>query len=458
MNSFVLDEIDGCFQRGTPFAPTVERNLYLEARVRHATKRHIYLQAIFALAAALAMTTVACSSEQGAPAKKTGTAGAAAGELDGDSGTAATHGTGDVGTTGVGGIAESESGGLAVDSVVYYDPSGLTPEQIFSRKQEIGNGLLGDLVRSDIRSARGETLYYTGAGQDTLREQLHVLVNNRAATLDADTLEGDRQFARVIRLADFEVDWSRRLGVLNFRFDRNGRETSARLEGYVDENMRFTVGSVYRHPYIEAEAACMDISGGCRTVHVRVKDASTGKIRTAHLLARHTNATLYIEGNEPGVSKNPEYDRLMSILLKTVKNPSSYNVVNKLTITTSETIGGASAFAVRMGFRLLDQTGKYVSDAMQFTGPLVKPQASDQALVGANVSSHLTYINGVAVPVSGRIVETVRGARLLKNDGHGNLQLEVTVRNVALGGAEDRVVLTIARIHTPTMAVRIQAN
>lgn len=454
-----------------------------------------YVQAIFALAAALALTT-ACSKQQDGAQPKPGAApansaaakaapGAAkpsptpTNELDKASGqSAAAHKRGeDLGTTNVGQVREREPdpGAVAdpaqltakihqmdprVESVVYYDPSGQSPDQIFSKKAALdqAGAFLGEKVASDIRSGAGETLYYTGAGQDTLREQLYVLVNNQEAMLDPQSRAENKALAQSIQLSSFEVDWASRRGKLAFKFLRNGNKAQIEMEGAVDEVMQYRVGSISRYPFVMADVACMDLSGGCKTVHVKVQDASSGKIRTAHMIARHTSASLYIEGNAPGVSKNPEYDRLMSILLNTTKNPSGYNVVNKLTLTTSETIGGASNFAITMHMNLLDQWNRSMPDLVQVTGPLAKPKSNDQPNVGITVSPAITEINGVVVPVEGRLVDVIRDARLLKNDGRGNLQVELTVRSATADSSVDRIVLTVARIHTPTTQLRLPMN
>jgi len=77
------------------------------------------------------------------------------------------------------------------------------------------------------------------------------------------------------------------------------------------------------------------------------------------------------------------------------------------------------------------------------------------------VSPALTVVNGEIVPTEaigtqGRFVDTVLpGPRLVRNDGRGNLQLDLTVRAATINAREDRIRLTIARIHTPTSGVRL---
>ncbi|CAN5677935.1 hypothetical protein BH10BDE1_BH10BDE1_17140 [soil metagenome] len=481
----------------------------------------LYVQAIFALAAALALTTSACgksdSGGNAVPAQKatapattnTNTVGKVAGtgkaELDKTSSTSSSQKvqrgqdtvTGDVasatGTDQRKGLTEYTGPGepdplaelaeakpevrtavkmtapepLEEESVVYYNQNGLTPDQIFAKKAAIrANGaFVGERVRSDIVSANGDALYYTGGGQDTLRDQLYVLVNENAQQVDAATRAGDKELAQTIQLSSFSVDWSRRRADLNFKFERIGSTgvptmTRVHMEGPVDALTRFKVRDLKRAPYLEAEVACMDISGGCQTVHIKIKDSSTGRIQTAHMIARHTNASLYIDGNPQGVARNSEYDRLMTVLLNTANQPSGENVVDQLTMTTSETIGGASNFAVTMKMRLMDQYGRTGGDTVELSGPLAKPRGNDNPNVSVLVSPALTVINGEIVPTQaigtqGRFVDTVREGRLVRNDGRGNLQLEMTVRAAAIDAKEDKIRLTISRIHTPTSGVRL---
>ncbi len=472
----------------------------------------LYVQAIFALAAALALSTSACGKKDGGtgavPAKtavapavvNTSTIGSVAGtggtpssvpgELDTDSSKSSMDKVnGDEGgpleeyfpSTGSASRGEPDpqapkpSGPAAVEplkveSVVYHDKHGMTPDQIFSRKADVetDGAFVGEHVRSDIVSSNGEALYYSGSSDDLLREELYTLVNENARTVDEKTRAGDKELAQTIQLSSFTVDHNLNRAELNFRFERMGPQGvivphNVTMQGPVDGLLRFKVGDLNSGPRMEAEVACMDNSGGCMTVHIKVKDFSTDCVRVAHMIARRTNATLYIEGNSPGVSKNAEYDRFMSLMLNTVYRPRGQNVVNHLTMTTSETIGGASNFSVTMKMRLMDQYGRTGSDTVEVSGPLAKPYGHSRMNVGLNVAPALTVINGEIVPTAaigtqGRIIDTIRQGRLIQNDGRGNLQFDLTVRSAAIGAKEDRIRLTVARIHTPTGRSRLSMH
>lgn len=461
--------------------------------------RSLYFTGLFSVVAALSLMT-ACGKQNGATphagsapiadgavaGKTTGAAVAGAqdkqvSELDQGSGSSASHSSDDRGTTNVGSVFNSEpdptivaepaSGTITtqeaavekvramdsrVESVIYYDPSGMTPDQIFTKKAQVraSGAVVGERVASDITSGSGQTLFYSGASHDTLREQLYLLVNDYESKLDSVQRSENKALAQSIQLSNFSVNWKTRQGFLAFQYLRNGRKATVEMEGAVSDVMQFEGGSLTKAPYIKAEAACMDIAGGCRTVHIKVQDMSSGQLRTAHMLARHTSATLFIEGNPPGVTRNAEYDRLMTLLLSTAKK-QKINSVKKLTLTTSETIGGASNFWITMDFDLLGPSGQKEYDQLQITGPLAKPQGSDLVDVAAVVSPEFTVARGYVLPVEGRIVDTIRSARLLKNDGEGNLQIRLNVRKATIDAVEDQITLTVARIHTPTVQLRL---
>lgn len=458
----------------------------------------LYVQAIFALAAAVALSTSACGKNDGggapAPAAPAPAAPVVTGsspavgkvgrgtpsELDKKSGKTASDKTGEDPITkklrDQGNTDGDEPGDeptrpvtTADEAVTYYDPSGLTADQIFARKAKIDTEgyFLGEAVRSDIISSDGSALYYTGSGKDTLRPLLYTLVNEREGKLDADTQAADRKLSQTIQLSTFNIDWKSRRAELNFRFERADKHgkiaiSNFTLLGPVDNLALFHVGNVNKFPFIEAAVACMDNSGGCKTVHIRVQDRSEGITATAHLIARKTKATMFVDGtNSVNGTTNKEYARLLRVLLNTKETPNGQNIVEDLTMTTSETIGGASNVSVGMQIRLRDQWGRTGGDMIVLSGPLAKPKGPKVTLdVHMNVGRTLTVVDNEIVPTDAiatqnRFIDGIAEARLVRNDGQGNLMTELTIRTTGLEDKEEKLILTFARIHTPTSFVRI---
>ena len=77
-----------------------------------------------------------------------------------------------------------------------------------------------------------------------------------------------------------------------------------------------------------------------------------------------------------------------------------------------------------------------------------------------NVGRTLTVVNNETVPTDvigtqDRFIDGISEARLVRNDGQGNLMTELTIRTTGLEDKEEKLILTFARIHTPTSFVRI---
>lgn len=316
--------------------------------------------------------------------------------------------------------------------IVRYDPSGMTPDQVFEESDRNGQVEVGEA--SDV-GEREDGLRYTGAGQDTLREQL--IRHERSK--EKSRRDRDQKFARTINQALVDVDWSTRqvqIAVL-----MNGRRTQMNFHGTLSSDLIVRSGSVKRGPRIAVEAACMDLHGGCETVYLKIQDGNHGRVRTAHVISRTTTATLFSKGNGYQVAKNYEYDYFLNLLLNTVGHSGAVNTVNSLWMRTTEVIGGVSNYIVQMGL-LTSRSGQ---TNLNWTGALVKP-ANSAAL---NAPAEM-------LPSTSPIANTIRDSRLLKNDGRGNIQLAVTIRKATVQAQEDTLTLTFSRIHKPTLPLRVK--
>jgi hypothetical protein len=300
------------------------------------------------------------------------------------------------------------------------DPTGLTPDQIFAASEQLGQaevGLPADVV--------GEPkLYYSGSGQDYLREQL--------STIAGDASEEDRKFAERLGLSTFDVDWKTRSAkALVSIVKKNGKRETINFKGKLENSAKLTAGSLSKKPGVLLEATCMDADGGCTTVHMKLQRKTKNDVlQTAHVIARKTSAHIYTDGNPPGVSQNREYDYLMSMFINTARSPGSPESVRSLEYVTSETINGRSEFAVLM------KMGS-TSHRLALTGPLVKPKSSND----------LNLVLDPPGETKNSLGEIIREMRLIRNDGRGNLQFDIVVRKNSERSSEDTIRLMVARKH-----------
>jgi len=353
----------------------------------------------------------------------------------------------------------------------------MVPDEIFSSTAVQGSGVGSVMYRR--ADDDGNVLYYSGSGLDDLHARLQELAD---AVQDPAQKEANDSLAQELGLTRFRADFrSREITVWITRFE-NSRPIETRLSGPMSNKLTARLGAAVNgngsgnesakpnnnikrgndpssslrsseSSGLAVEAACMDEGGGCRTMHVKVMDRKRGRVRTAHVIARETPTYIYTKGNGPGMAGNAEYDRLINILVKTSQISQisqngrgsylpMYDVVDKVTLATSETINGSSDFAIRMKL-LLGPTVVRPQAREEFIvwrGPLVKP-ADEQAMnleINADIERTQESIGG-----------TIRETRLVRNDGFGNLQLEVIVRHSTSGSMEDHFILTVARIHKP---------
>ena len=336
--------------------------------------------------------------------------------------------------------------------VMVLDPSGQTPEQIFGgratplktdRDQAKNEGVVIDQVSSRPRSSDRGTLdgnlHYSGSGHDSLYEELKTL-----------SKASDRKFASKIGFTTFAVDSKGRKAQLTINIlGTKNREYT--LTGVLGKGGIFRAGSLEKAPHLLADAVCMDQNGGCDTVHIRLREKSGRVTRTANVIVRHTRAWLYSEGDTEFTGNNTAYDRFVRVLTTSARYPGGASSLTDFTLTTSETVNGPSEFAVSMLFNtsIMDPT---VAQAITWMGPLVKPvNGDDLNLVIEQYADYNPY--GRASKKSSPIASFIRDSRLIRNDGHGNLQIDVTFARVKANSVEQTARLTVARIHSPTREI-----
>ena len=324
---------------------------------------------------------------------------------------------------------------------VIMDPTGMTPDQIFSSSQTQGAAPLG--TRASV--IKGEPLFYSGASQDFLHEQLREQADSEH---NKAQLARNQKFAHEIGLATFEVNWSTREAKLSVNVTAEGKTKNLNYVGALDNELKISGHDASRG--LSYEAICMDLSGGCHTTHVRLKQRVSGGTAVANVIVRLSNAYLYVDGNPPGASRNAEYDNLINLFLNSANAPGSPGSIQALGFYTSETIYGSSSFAILMRLGVQDPN-KAAGDAqvMGLMGPLVKHSKSmDESVHIDNPPMEPTIVGKRTFMLSSVIVNTIREVRMMRNDGRGNLQFNITVRKNNQASSEDTIRLTVARLQT----------
>lgn len=337
--------------------------------------------------------------------------------------------------------------------VVDLNPTGKTPEEIFGdedaalpRERPSLDQLPPGTVVMDPApvSSRPSTrppgasvdgnLFYSGSGQDSLYEDIKRIARSR-----------DRSFAQTIGFSSFEINWKNRTAKLTVNIEASGKKPSELVfKGKVNKSGLFAAAA----GGMQAEAVCMDENGGCNTVHVRFK--KSGKV--AHVLIRATDAWIWSDGEAEGSGNNVNYDRFVHILVTSAIYPGGASSITAARLNTSETINGSSTFVfgLQMNMSVSDPS---VAQAVSWTGPLLKSVRSDELNIA--IEQYADYNPwGRRKSGAAQIAKTIRDSRLVRNDGRGNLQIDVTFGKMSATSREQTARITVARIHEPTRALK----
>lgn len=340
--------------------------------------------------------------------------------------------------------------------IIPYDPRGLTPDEIYTSSDQRPPADMSN-VPSDLSTDEGEKLFFSGAGMDDLREQLHAAVE---ATLDEEVKQINAQFAAGVTMSTFEVNEVSGRVRATVTLKRGGKPQQFIFAGTLNNKGIFRSGDVKVAPFVALDMACMDRGAGCQTAHIRIRDGHRNQVRTAHIIARQSSSDIHIDAPGFGVARNPEYDRLLGLLVDTINNPNGSNKVDRISFVTSETINGPSMFWITTHFVLSNRyswTGSS-SQMISFMGPLVKPENSSILEQKVEVVPSVTTIDGLPVRVNGLLSDTVQTVRLIRNDGRGNLKFAITVRQSHAKGSEETFHLLFARKHKPVRQLVLSEN
>jgi hypothetical protein len=331
--------------------------------------------------------------------------------------------------------------------VIHYDPSGLNPSTIFASSARQGSAAVG--LPSEIRDGEGQPLFYSGSGQDSLHQMLRQMVTSEQIS-DAQRA-ADAEFAKGLSVRTLEVDVAAKRAVVQLGITRQGQlRTTAPFEVTLLDNFTFEAGALNTNSSLRITGRCMDIDSGCRTVLLKVQDGSASLVRVAYIIWRDTRAALTMEGPAQGLARNEEYDRFYQILKNTKDYPNHLNTVSDLRLSTYEVIGGESRFKVKMTLWIADRGSNSYKETLNWTGPLVKPIDNDRMNIDMQALETQIAADGPPVAMNSPLIkDTIRGLRLVRNDGRGNLQISVTIRRHVAIAREETLTLTVARIHTP---------
>lgn len=319
-----------------------------------------------------------------------------------------------------GGADQKSPKPLKEDSNSGYDPS--NPSQIDEER----------FTKRYTGAKDSSGLLYTGSAPDSLLTFLRM--RSEGKNIDSETKARNTKAA---------------MSVLSARIDRTSDEFNIVLElseagssknyvltGARSQN-RVTVLEVTQKTgtqKIEASIKCMDANRGCETSMLKLLIGEPGTRSVVRILFRDSLADVF--ANLPGKrSANPEYESMRSFWINSILNIETDEKMKEIRFKAFEVVNGRSGFEV--------QIWGHNGELMIYSGPLLAPEVGTK--IDIQAESGDAWVNS-----SSNLANSVGSARIINNNGLGQIKLDLTMRPRG-GYDQDAFKLTIMRLVRPIL-------
>jgi hypothetical protein len=219
-----------------------------------------------------------------------------------------------------------------------------------------------------------------------------------------------------------------------------GEGRASKLRMVRDGNGERTTGAYN----VSGSLKCVDLDGGCETTMARLEIGNGNGFGVAYVVFRNSKADLYfLLPAKENYSGNPEFYTLSDYFISTIKDIRTTAKIQKRTLSSWEVVNGRSGFTFT--------TKGYNDELLAFAGPLLSQDGSNTVNVRLNRigKDQENSLDLLAVGNSRlNYANTIQDARLVANNGLGQIRLVVTMRK-RNNYAQDRFAVTVMRVIKP---------
>jgi hypothetical protein len=313
-----------------------------------------------------------------------------------------------------------------------FDPNGLKPEQIFASSEPTlnpANGSAQTGLTSAVLNERGQALVFSGASSEDLLANLR-LADEAIEMQSPDQHSLNESLAKRVNSASVRVQKPNQVQV-SFIFDRQLVKISGTFKP-AEPNSKLREAQLVspEFPNLKVQLTCIDlVTKQCLTARLDLTEKSIvdGIESNATLVSRVSGTYFFARGEAQ--TGNPNVDLWLSLANRTADKKSN-NVISALNFETSETVDGPSTYVVSV-HAFVD--GKDLPTLI-LRGELLKENDGILSNARVKVQSEQPSI----------LSESILSARLIKNDGHGNLMFRLLVKNDR-SNTPNEILLTVAR-------------
>lgn len=206
-------------------------------------------------------------------------------------------------------------------------------------------------------------------------------------------------------------------------------QLAGRAAGPKGGALKVTAASTGTRP-VDGTLACLDADGGCETSFARVRLGETGANGIINIIFRKSEAAVHF--NLPKErSGSVDYENMREFILNTSRDVRTDNKIVDVRMSSWEITGGRAG----VDLSLVGGNGEYIG----YSVPLIaRPEG--------------TYVTTAATKIANtqgrKLAETVESARLIANNGLGQVRLAIKMKSRG-GSAQDEFKVTFMRVMKP---------
>lgn len=299
-------------------------------------------------------------------------------------------------------------------------------------------------VTKRLTGARSEDgLVYTGNSTDYLLTFLRTRMEN----VKSDAVKRNNlTLAKLVKSAQLRIGEAGDV-IASIRLQDGNEGMTLHLGGAVSSDA-FSPLKMSQHdqkqvnmPKADGEFRCLDLNGTCETSMLRLSLNVKGTSGVVNIVFRNSLADLHVRfPSKP--SESTEYMNLENFVRNAEYNRDTNFKIKEIRMESFEVVNGRSGFkTVIMGAN---------DEVMAFGGPLLAPEFGTALSLTADRTVELEQsldLEKIGATVS-RISDTIASAKIVNNNGLGQVRLSLTLRKRA-GFDPDTVFFTMMRVSKP---------
>ncbi len=319
------------------------------------------------------------------------------------------------------------------------DSTGVADGQKTQLNESSAAGLKFDEPEAVKTGGKSGDLNYTSSANDGLMTEFRA----RAKTVSADQQKLNQNLAGAISSAKMRKSANGEMTVDLLIEDIHQKNQLYSLKATADGNkmkLASVSGAGNELEFQGGYLKCLDADGGCQNAYIKIKFSTA----YARIIFRNTYADNHfsIYTNEQSAAPNLNFDLWKSYILNKTSGAAVVQKIDYVQVSSFEVLNGKSAMGVLVMAKDKDAVGLSVPLLAGETGTAVSAPVTKISDLGRSFDGALNS--------SQKLSQALSGARLVANNGLGQLRL---LLSFSQNEADSKIWMDLSRVQPATLSV-----